>query len=324
MKSYLTFFLLLGLAVAASHAEVVDFYAPGGVFDQTVPITLTQTGNVYIEAGGTIASTSQGPAGATIWVDGVEVTFSNHSVTDASQTAVVAIWAVVLSAGSHTIEASVTAPEGYASNTFFYIDMMDEPGAYDQEEVTDITNAYEAADTELQSQMTTLIQNAETDLQNQINTTDGNVTELQQQLATLTQQVSTMQANQSTDEAAIAQLQEQITEDEASITSLLGQVSDLESQLQNLSNLEQANIASLQTQVQSLSGQVTGLGSTAASKSSLDTDSYLLYGAGALGAGALGFGIYDTFFNQPSTDTSPTTSDDPDSFTPITVTPPTQ
>ncbi len=321
MKPSIFSLLLLSLGIATSHADLTYFYSPGGAFNQSTPITLTQTGEVYIEAGGTIASTSQVDSGVTIWVDGAQVMYSDHSVRDSSQTAVIAIWDVVLPAGPHTIEAAVTAPAGAANNTFFYIDLKDEAGPYDQEVITNITNAYEEADTELQSQMTTLIQNAETDLQNQINATNGNVTQLQQQLTALTQQVSTMQGNQSNDEAAIAQLQQQITADEVSITALLGQVSDLQTQLQNLSNLQQASIASLQAQLQALSGQVTVLSNTTAQKSSLNTDSYLLCGAGALGAGGLGFGLYDTFFSQSSTDSPAATPDNTDTSTPATVTP---
>ncbi len=285
--------LLLAFALGPARAAVTYFYAPGGNFDQTQPITLTQTGEVFIETGGSISSNYQVDSGATIWVDGVQVIFSDHSIRDGSQSAVNALWDVVLPAGDHTIRTSVVgSAAGAANNTYSYIRLEDEVGPYDQEMITNITNAYEEADTALQEEMTTLIQNAETDLQNQIDATNANVTQLQDQLTALTQQVETIQQNQSGDEATIAQLQQEISADEGLIAELQAGQSGLQGQLQTLTDLVQAHLAALQAEIDSVSGQVTVLSNTTARKSSLTTSNDLIYGAAGVGAAGLGVGVY--------------------------------
>jgi hypothetical protein len=305
MKSFLPWLLLLA-CVSGAAAQQTLFFAPGGAFTQTNTITLTQAGEVLIETGGTIASTSQVDSGATIWVDGAQVSYSDHSVRDASQTAVLAFWDTTLAAGTHTIETSVTAPAGGASNTFIYICEENELGAVDQEVVSEITNEYQAADSQLQSDLTTLIQNTENQLQSQINTTNGNVTQLQQQLTALTQQLSTLQGNQSTDEGTITQLQQQIAADESAIATLQAQGAAQQTQLQALTEAEDSHYSTLESQLNSLSGQVTNLSNTSVRKSSLNT--YLLYGAAGAGATGLGLGAYSLFFNQTSLGTSPVSS----------------
>lgn len=274
----------VALAVHPAQAAVTCFSAPGGDYDITTSIYLTQTGEVFIEAGGTMASTAQVDDGATIWVDGVQVMFSDHSIRDASQSAVNALWDVVLGAGPHTIRTQVVGNGSFsgANNTYSYIRLEDEPGPYDQQTITNITNAYEAADTALQEEMTTLLQNAETDLQNQIDATNANVTDLQSQLNALVQQV---QENQSDDEAAISQLEQQIA-------ALQSGQTDLQNQLERLTDLEQAHEAALQQEIDSVSSRVTVLSNTTATKSSLGTSNALIYGAAGVGATGTGIGAY--------------------------------
>jgi predicted nucleic acid-binding Zn-ribbon protein len=293
MKNRLLFIagIILALGLVSSRAAVTYFYAPGGDLDQTTPITLTHTGEVFIETGGSISSSSQMDSGATIWVDGVQVIFSDHSVRDGSQTAVNALWDVVLPAGPHTIRTAVTGTAaGSANNTYSYIRLEDEIGPDDQQTITNITNAYEAADTALQEAMTTLINNAVSDLQNEINATNGNVTQLQEQITALTQQVTTIQQNQSADEATIAQLQKEIADDEAVIVNLQAGQADLQNQLRTLTDLIQAHIAALQAEINSVSSQVTVLAGTTSRK--LNSSNTLIYGAAGIGAAGLGVGTY--------------------------------
>ncbi|SDT90612.1 hypothetical protein SAMN05444156_0616 [Verrucomicrobium sp. GAS474] len=92
-------------------------------------------------------------------------------------------------------------------------------------------------------------------------------------------------------------------------SDLQSQIDALTSQLTVLKQVSATTTQTLQSQINSLSDRVTTVSSTSVKKSTLNT--YLLYGATGLGAGALGVGLY-TLFDSPS---SPTTSTPKPSYT---------
>lgn len=173
---------------------------------------------------------------------------------------------------------------------------------------------YQSADTALQTQLTTLIQNTAADLQNQIDAANASITQLQQDLA---QQLTALQNTQANDEAAISALQQRISTDESAIAALQAQAGTQQNQLQILANAEAAHYATVEAQIGSLSTQVSTLNNTTVRKSNVNT--YLLYGGAAVGAGGLGFGIYDAWFNRPDDPFSVVPNSDEAAAIPITT-----
>lgn len=314
MKIAILLFGLLALPFSPARAAITYFYEMGGDFTRVDTITLTQTGPVFVQTGGNITTLNQsGPGVCYIYIDGAYAAEGDHSIRDASTTTTEAVYQAVLGPGNHTIQTSIASGAG-SSSSYTYIRLENEAGPLDQTTINQITQLYQSADTALQTQLTTLIQNTAADLQNQIDAANASITQLQQDLA---QQLTALQNTQANDEAAISALQQRISTDESAIAALQAQAGTQQNQLQILANAEAAHYATVEAQIGSLSTQVSTLNNTTVRKSNVNT--YLLYGGAAVGAGGLGFGIYDAWFNRPDDPFSVVPNSDEAAAIPITT-----
>ena len=139
------------------------------------------------------------------------------------------------------------------------------------------------------------IDTAITDLQNQTDVNTAAIASLSALSTTLEDRVATLEIN-------LNALQNSV---QAGNADLQSQIDDINGQIAVLKQTAATTTQTLQSQIDSLSSRVTSLNSTSNKKLALN--SYLLYGAAGLGAGALGVGTY-ALLNQPSSSVPTSTS----------------